>query len=553
MEQLSSPYFMHFLLQNLNIQNSIYSVLLILFIPPLIQKFTEDININTDLFYNFSFKYIFNWFKKYKGFIKLKGSIVQVQKFNNNIHYNFSTSMKSILWYIQKLLSENKININKLEEFNINDDKMYNKHTDEYEHDGEFTWITCNNTEFILDNDIFCKIIKNTTFKGENPTVKTTYLNIHIYSYKYSYNYLLNYIQNIEKQYNNEDIRYQNNDSNLYLITNCNQDEEDGTISFNKLIFNSVKKFNNIFFKDKSKFINDVDFFINNYEWYKNKGIPYTFGIFLYGKPGTGKTSLIKALANYTNRHILNINLKSIKTATQFTEIFQTKNFGKTVIPSNKIIIIIEDIDCLTDIIANRSKNELNKPTKPNKNDNDKNNKNNNEITLINKDDNDKLTLSHILNTIDGCYERNGNILIITTNHPEKIDPALIRPGRIDWSLNLDYLSKEMFNEMFCYFYSLTKKCFNKLRKIIFLEYKLSPAFFQNILKLNKNNINNCIDEINEKIYKNNIIEHLNRLNNPDNISIEVNVEYLQKIYFDFLLQKNSYDIKLILEDINHS
>ena len=63
-------------------------------------------------------------------------------------------------------------------------------------------------------------------------------------------------------------------------------------------------------------------FFLNNKEWYNEKGIPYSLGIGLHGPPGTGKTSFIKALSNYTNRHVIMISLKMIKTKNQLEKIF---------------------------------------------------------------------------------------------------------------------------------------------------------------------------------------------------------------------------------------
>lgn len=61
---------------------------------------------------------------------------------------------------------------------------------------------------------------------------------------------------------------------------------------------------------------------MNNKNWYYEKGIPYSIGIGMYGPPGTGKTSLIKSIANYTNRHIVVISLKLIKTKKQLDSIF---------------------------------------------------------------------------------------------------------------------------------------------------------------------------------------------------------------------------------------
>ena len=64
----------------------------------------------------------------------------------------------------------------------------------------------------------------------------------------------------------------------------------------------------NCFFNDVERIKSRIDFFINNENWYKERGIPYQLGFLFYGPPGCGKTSTIKAIAKYTNRHIININ-----------------------------------------------------------------------------------------------------------------------------------------------------------------------------------------------------------------------------------------------------
>ena len=68
-------------------------------------------------------------------------------------------------------------------------------------------------------------------------------------------------------------------------------------------VFESSRNFDNIFFTQKQECLKKLDFFVDNEQWYNDRGIPYTLGFLLYGSPGCGKTSFIKAILNYTKRH----------------------------------------------------------------------------------------------------------------------------------------------------------------------------------------------------------------------------------------------------------
>jgi hypothetical protein len=163
----------------------------------------------------------------------------------------------------------------------------------------------------------------------------------------------------------------------------------------------------------------------------------------LHGTPGAGKTSTIKAIAKDTNRHIFNLSLRKYTTQKQLINLFFNENVnivpenngGKQTtyaIPVNQRIYVIEDIDCLTDVVFDRKlkKNSV-------------------------QENGDGITLSFILNLLDGILETPGRILIITTNYPEKLDKALIRPGRIDIKINFANATKELIREMINNFYSI--------------------------------------------------------------------------------------------------
>ena len=76
------------------------------------------------------------------------------------------------------------------------------------------------------------------------------------------------------------------------------EESENNNLIIRKKDWSSYKTFDNLFFPGIKDIVKEIDFFINNSEWYKEKGIPWTLGILLSGIPGSGKTSFIKALMN---------------------------------------------------------------------------------------------------------------------------------------------------------------------------------------------------------------------------------------------------------------
>ena len=163
----------------------------------------------------------------------------------------------------------------------------------------------------------------------------------------------------------------------------------------------------------------------------------------LHGIPGAGKTSTIKAIAKDTNRHIFNLSLRPYTTQRQLTNLFLNEsvtimgadgNKQTLKIPPNRRVYVIEDIDCLTNVVWDR---ELQSDKK--------------ESDFASE----AVTLSFLLNLLDGVLETPGRILVITSNYPEKLDRALVRPGRIDVKIKFNNASRAFIHEMLEKFYSL--------------------------------------------------------------------------------------------------
>ena len=233
------------------------------------------------------------------------------------------------------------------------------------------------------------------------------------------------------------------------------------SLHFTMKQFITNRSFKNLFGKDVNIIRKRVEFFKDNKDWYDDKGVPYTLGILVSGNPGSGKTSIIKCIANELKRHIINIHLSETMTKTQVENLFYNEQLhitqnGKTetyTIPINKRIYVLEDIDCQCDIILDRENesieqilakknNELKKEIEKLKyalsemSNGKKMVMTGGDMPRINEkkdnDTNQKITLSFLLNLFDGVLETPGRITFMTTNFIDKLDKAFTRPGRID-------------------------------------------------------------------------------------------------------------------------
>jgi hypothetical protein len=247
-------------------------------------------------------------------------------------------------------------------------------------------------------------------------------------------------------------------------------------IVFTKHKFVTSRTFDNVFFEQKEAVKTHTEFFLERKDWYDKKGIPHTLGFLFHGSPGCGKTSTIKAIANVGKRHIINIHLSEIKTKEQLTHLFFNDEInvldgGKTeryTIPVNERMYVIEDIDAMGEIVLRR---ELKKPQekKPVRMD---------ELGNLIQEEENPIDLSFLLNLLDGTLESSGRIIAISTNFPERIDSALIRPGRIDMILHFKKCSTKILREMIESFYDIAIEGDFEVT----LEEKWSPAEVNQIL-----------------------------------------------------------------------
>ncbi|WP_183163937.1 ATP-binding protein [Alteribacter keqinensis] len=164
--------------------------------------------------------------------------------------------------------------------------------------------------------------------------------------------------------------------------------------------------------KIKKQIFRFVDeFFTKNGTFFEQYNIPYKRGLLLYGKPGNGKTTMVKSIANSISSPVAYWQI------TEFTSSYSIQEVFSSISRMTPMVLVIEDIDSMPELVR-----------------------------------------SVFLNTLDGATSKEGIFLIGTTNYPEQIDPALInRAGRFDRAYELkgptaamrsDYLIKKKLTEL---------------------------------------------------------------------------------------------------------
>lgn len=285
-----------------------------------------------------------------------------------------------------------------------------------------------------------------------------------------------------------------NTSSCIYVMKFGNSDTRGNIIHKLEKIgdISSKKTFDTLFYTQKDELINILEKFKNGNMYPEHIPIDNKLGIILYGPPGTGKTGTISAIANYLKRNITIVNLTDISTTEQLEKILDPARYKET-------IFVLDEFDCILDVLGKNIQQD-----KMDKSDwssilmvaeGDERKQILEMMKSGKKADKQNVNMAYLLQKLDGLESADGRIIIATTNNPDKINPALLRPGRFDLKLCLGNCNIDMYYKILQTFYKNEKDVYKRVIKANIPEYKYSPLELMN-LAMKENSLNKLLKKL---------------------------------------------------------
>ena len=251
----------------------------------------------------------------------------------------------------------------------------------------------------------------------------------------------------------------------FYIFTS--RDSDTGILHFDKYPWRSTKQYQHVISEEMTRVRERVQHFVEHRAEYEASGRPYALTFLLHGPPGCGKTSLIKAVANATKRNVVDISLPRVKNRQTLMDLFHDN--GRT--KPSETIFVMDEIDRMGKVVQQRpadaggAEQDRDRPLVEDGRRGGEGREGMGEqlnalllglgaqavssaASSAMPPKEEPLMLCDILNVMDGLLELSGSITFITANHPERLDKALMRPGRIDMRVYMGPASEKCLREM---------------------------------------------------------------------------------------------------------
>ena len=525
------------ILSQIDTGNIIFDSVIKLFIMCFLTMFSSKIfimleKINFFNIKNFRHKLYF-LIKRPKKIILIGSRFIELRYMSSRLDFSmrFNACLQKIVKSIELRPNNQKL-VEKLRELQTRDKTRYSDNGDR-NIEKAFNFIVDQESYFELDNDIYCNIYLsiNEIENEKKALIQKEQYTIEIWSTHYNCSGLEKYIERITDEYE----KYQSSiNSEKKYIFKYDGSHTDRGIQWQITEFANKRTLDQVFFENKNEVMEFLERFIKERELYEKIGKPWQLGILLEGEPGCGKTSFIVGLSNYLNRSIKDCQFNRMKTIDDLEGCINCIKFDNKDMSIGNVIFVAEDFDCMTDIARSRKledqdmvdykknidkkKAELKEQIDSMKSDEAKAimfaiGKQDEEPVVVStvkpETDTRKITLSNLLNIMDGISNMPGRIIIFSTNHSEKLDEAFLRPGRIDLRINFGRPTKQVIYQIILHWYKCIdefypeknrathfKKIWKNTYEKRILDKKYRPCDITNLLQKYGDNIEGVLNEL---------------------------------------------------------